>query len=140
MKGGPFIFGCVVVADPGMSFTPCPGRNLLYFYDHRGKSADPNIELLNPNRLLIPPVWTNRRGWTMGYYRTIGRRRLLRSDYATQHCFSDSFFKRYVDERGSRLSRRTEPCGIWGIASYRWIDDRISEALGIALAPDDERD
>ncbi len=29
------------------------------------------------------------------------------------------------------LPAPTEPCGEWGLASYLYIDDQISEALGL---------
>ena len=37
----------------------------------------------------------------------------------------------YLDEVGRKLLRRFDPCGEWGLASYRWIDDHISDAMGI---------
>jgi hypothetical protein len=40
------------------------------------------------------------------------------------------------DEFAVRLARCIEPCGQLGLHSFRTIDDAVSEALGIPLAPD----
>ena len=34
-----------------------------------------------------------------------------------------------------KIKKCIEPVGVWGLDSYRTIDDAISEALGIPLAP-----
>ena len=113
-----------------------PGYNdvLIYIYDERSSEKSPPMEALVPSRLLIPPVFTNRRGWTMGFWETVASQPLTRFDMLRQHCFrrfDDVFF----DEAGNRLFQRHEPCGDWAIKSYRAIDDLVSEALGIPLAP-----
>lgn len=41
----------------------------------------------------------------------------------------------YFDEQGRPLPAPVEPCGQWGIGNYRIIDDLVSRALGIPLAP-----
>ena len=42
----------------------------------------------------------------------------------------------YFDEYSNKLAKPSSPIGDWGLDSYRTIDDAISEALGIPLAPD----
>ncbi len=128
------VFGRVVVADAPRELAPMPGANLLYIY---ADTADlpPDQLALTVDSLLIPPVWTNRKGWTLGYYAPIGHRALSAVDVLPVHRFRDHQGK-YRDERGNDLGRGIEPCGEWGLVSYRWIDDRLSDALGIPRAPD----
>jgi hypothetical protein len=49
---------------------PFPGV-LLYFYLAFSDDAT-NVPPLSPKALLIPPVITNRLGWSDGYFQTIG--------------------------------------------------------------------
>ena len=60
--------------------------------------------------------------------------RFERGEAFDLHCFVDDRGIFY-DEYGNKLSRRREPCGEYGLDSYLTIDDRISTALGIPLAP-----
>lgn len=62
-------------------------------------------------------------------------RSLAEGDVLKQHCFKDSY-GHYYDEQSRELPGRIEPCGVWGLHSYRTIDDDISDALGIPRAPD----
>jgi hypothetical protein len=43
----------------------------------------------------------------------------------------------FVDEIGKELSHRSDPCGEWGLVSYRWIDDHVSDAFGIPRVPEE---
>jgi transposase len=56
---------------------------------------------------------------------------------AAQYCFWDAARSRYVDEQLNPLPRELQPCGDWGLSSYRWLDDQISDALGISRVPED---
>lgn len=81
--------------------------------------------------------------WTKGYFRTIENRPLEKFDLLKQHCFLRVSFgptkpNTFVDETGQLLAQRTEPCGNWSLVSYRWIDDHVSDALGIPRVPEEE--
>jgi hypothetical protein len=129
-----YLFGRVILVDPPRQTAPGPGVILVYIYRHQSKAKDLNGAIPRPDDLLIPPVWTNRLGWTKGYFETIDSVPLQPSDLHRRHCF-----RRYdgvcLDEQGRRLTECTEPCGVWGLVSYRWIDDHISDALGIPRVP-----
>ena len=135
-----YLFGRVILADVPQTLAPMPGANLLYLYRHRSSDTSPDLSELRPDRLLIAPVWTNRLAWTKGYFQTLRNEPVQDADLLQQHCF---FFPpllpgatgKFVDQRGNELSRRVEPCGEWGLVSYRWIDDRVSDALGIPRVP-----
>jgi len=86
------------------------------------------------DELLIPPIYTNRLGWVRGYFETIGNWPLASTDVLGRHCFWDTLRSKYVNGRGDVIEAPHEPCGECGLASYRIIDDEISDALGIARA------
>ncbi|TPQ31362.1 hypothetical protein C2U70_24240 [Bradyrhizobium guangdongense] len=132
-----YLFGRVILVESQQG--PMPGANLLYIYAYQSKAKAPDEACLRPNNLLIPPVWTNRLGWTKGLFETIGSGMLKPTDLLPQHCFRRHDYV-YLDETGRRLRGRVEPCGEWGLVSYRWIDDHVSDALGIPRVPESPED
>jgi len=113
-----------------------PGSNLVYIYSERGPSAtEPDIDRLTPDRLLMAPLFINRLPWSRGYFLTVANRPIAPGDLLPQHCFR-RFNGTYLDEQGRTLEGPVEPCGEWGLASFRMVDDGISEALGLPFAPD----
>ena len=120
-----------------------PGSNLIYIYDRQSQTPTPQLADLRPGRLLIPPVWTNRLAWTKGYFRTIENRPIEHFDLLRQHCFCRTLPrpdapKVFLDETGNQLPHRIEPCGVWGLVSYRWIDDQVSDSVGIPRVPEED--
>jgi len=137
-----YLFGRVVLANVPQGSAPMPGANLIYIYDYQSSTPTPNESKLLPARLLIPPVWTNSLGWTKGCFQTISNLPLSDFDVLRQHCFRRVAVTRdaqakYVNERGTQLKHRSEPCGEWGLVSYRWIDDHVSDAIGIPRVPEE---
>lgn len=134
-----YLFGRVILAEPPREEAPMPGSYLIYIYKTQEQTKRADRLKLEPEELLIPPVWTNRLGWTKGYFQTVDHRPITTEALLTRHCFSryDGVF---LDERGRRLPTSSEPCGEWGLVSYRWIDDHVSDALSIPRvpAPDDD--
>ncbi len=126
-----FLAGRVVLANGEPGRCPVPGAHLLYIY--RKQLAAPKLDYsyLRPDQLVIAPVWTNSFAWTNSDFETIDRRELSQSDLLPQHCFYRTSIGKYVDEVGNILSQRIEPCGEWGLVSYRWIEDHVTDALGI---------
>lgn len=130
---GMFVYGRVISTDaPGPLGAGCV---LIYVYDARTGDTHP-VPPLSVDRLLVRPIMTNNLPWSRGYFETIENRPLSRGDRLPQHCFKDSRGW-YFDENGRRLDHPTKPIGVWGLDSFRTIDDEVSEALGIPLAPDD---
>ncbi len=134
LRDGRFLFGRVVRADLPRDRAPMPGSYLVYVYDFLSESKAPPARL-TPDRLLIPPTFTNRLPWTKGYFETIDNRAISRADLVAKHCFR-RWTGDYVDEDGSKLPAPIEPCGEWGLTSYRMLDDLISDAVGIPRAPE----
>lgn len=111
---------------------------LIYVFKARSASKDlPDRSELRSDRLLVPPMMTNLLLWSRGYLETIAHLPLESGDILSQHCFYDSFFRKYVDELGNDLPGPVEPVGELGLQSFRTIDDAVSRALGIPLIPDE---
>ena len=135
---GLFLYGRVIATDATIG--PMRDCILIYVYRPRSEQKEAVPELLR-GQLLVPPMMTNKRPWTMGYFETLQKRELGPMDRLPQHCFfSSPLFPggvgRYFDEHSNHLSGPIEPVGEWGLHSFRTIDDEISEALGIPLAPE----
>lgn len=111
------------------------GDILIYIYAPVSPDELP-IPTLSREDLLVPPLIANRRPWTMGYFKFLEHRELTEEDVLAQHCFA-TFEGHYYDERGNRLPERTEPCGSYGLWSFKGVDCEVSKALGITPAPYD---
>lgn len=137
LPDGKYLFGRVILADLPKGKAPMPTSNLVYIYGVRSSQKDPPpLHLLTPEKLLIAPQFINRMPWSKGYFEVVGHESLAMSDLLRRHCFWDPIRKTYRDEMGGIAEGRTEPCGEWGLQSYRTLDDKISTTLGIPLAPD----
>jgi hypothetical protein len=89
---------------------------LAYVYDvHAPDKAVPIA--LPKKQLLIPPRLLDYSCWTMGLAETIEHRKLEKADILAKHCFYKVSSKKYVDENGTPLKRRVEPCGVYGITT-----------------------
>lgn len=131
---GKYLLGQVIIANPPREFAPMPVSKLIYIFSNKYNSVtDIDIDLKD-DVLLIPPIWTNSLGWKRGVFRNIDTTRIRLFPTMKRHCFRDirGF---YVDEKGKKIRRISEPCGSWSLASYRRIDDKISDAIGIPRAP-----
>ena len=122
-----------------------PGANLIYIYEWQSSTPEPDYTKLLPNKLLISPVWTNNLAWSKGYFQHLDNKPLGDFDLLRQHCFlvaplDPSSRATYVDESGREIARRSDPCGQWGLVSYRWIDDHVSDALEIPRVPESPED
>jgi len=126
---GKYLFGRVIRTD---ALGPMKAL-LIYIYANRSESKEVP-EDLSPRSLLIPPTCTNALGWTHGRFETIENRPLGPGDVLERHCFYAA--GRYYDEDARPLSKKSEPCGIGGVTSYRMLDDVISDALGIPRVPE----
>ena len=126
-----YLFGRVVVADASVGRMPAI---LIYVYDIvRATPETPDVSVLKPERLLLPPLLTNRLGWSRGFFRRTGHAPLAPDDVLAIHCFRDSR-GRHFDEHSRPLAGPVEPVGQWGLHSFRTIDDAIGDVLGLPRA------
>ncbi len=133
---GRYLFGRVVSADAN----PLGVGGALLIYVYGSRSDDKRlIPALSPSCLLVPPMMTNKLPWSKGYFEFLENRTLLKEDTLKVHCFARTWTnpKQYFTEDGTRLPGPVEPVGSWGLESFRTIDDKISKALGIPLAPEE---
>lgn len=130
---GQFLFGRVIDTN-ARPFGPDFRGVLIYIYRTRAAVKTPAPELRRSD-LLIPPKMTNRLPWSRGYFEHLEERPLSSEDRLPQHCFKDTLGG-YRDQAGDVVPGPVEPVGLFALSSYRTIDDAISEALGIPLAPD----
>ncbi|HEY0494333.1 MAG TPA: hypothetical protein VGD48_01240, partial [Kutzneria sp.] len=69
-----------------------------------------------------------------GYFQTISNAPFNAGEVLKRHCFR-SFAGKYYNEFAEELPEAIEPCGDWGLHSFRTIDDAVSDALGIPPTP-----
>ena len=133
---GRYLFGRVILADLPRGKAPMPTSNLIYIYDVQAREkVSPPLHSLTPERLLLAPQFVNRLPWSKGYFESVAYEPLVQSDLLRRHCFWDAVRKIYRDETGEIIAERSEPCGEWGLGSYRMMDDLVSDALGIPRVP-----
>ncbi|WP_344296870.1 immunity 26/phosphotriesterase HocA family protein, partial [Agromyces neolithicus] len=127
LPDGSYIFGRVIGADlTEPNEAPMPGSYLIYVYRHRSASPWPDRTELVPENLLLPPVFINKMPWTKGYFERVDHVELTAGDRLAQHCFWRAAPGIFVDEHRNPLPREVRPCGDWGLASYRLLDDLAS--------------
>jgi len=131
-----FFFGRVRFVYVVNDNAPMPGANLIYLYNFRSPTSEPDLDELSRAPLLLAPLWTNNMPWTKGYFEHISS--WPDGDRARfgPACFYDELYKGLRDEFGRLTTTIVEPCGLWGLVSYRWIDDHVSDALHIPRVPD----
>lgn len=134
-----FIYGRVISTTAKWTRASGAGpANLIYLFRERSNSKQcPDRSELRPDRLLVPPIMTNRLPWSRGYFETLVHVPLERDDVLSQHCFRFPMARiRYFDDFGNELPSAVEPVGEYALHSFRTIDDEISDALGIPKVPD----
>ena len=131
------VFGRIASTEAWAGWS-MPHAILIYVYDTTARTQEPPPRAeLRLDRLLVPPMMTNRLGWSRGYFKTVASWPLEPGETFDRHCFrSLRDDGACFDEFATELPRCVEPCGIWGLHSYRTIDDAVSRALGIPPAPD----
>lgn len=129
-----YLFGRVISTEAVVG--PMEGVLLLYVYRFRADGRElPERSELCPDRLLVSPILTNRKGWSEGVFETVGNVPLDDCDVVEQHCFR-RWNGEYFDELSNPLRGPVEPVGDFGLHSYRTIDDEISDALGFERVSD----
>jgi hypothetical protein len=124
-----YLFGRVISTEAEIG----PMTDCILIYVFRARSAAkklPERTELAPDKLLVPPIMTNRLPWSRGYFESLAAVPLEADDVLEQHCFRRSNGQ-YYDETNHELPGPVEPVGDWALRSYRTIDDQLSDALGL---------
>ena len=98
---------------------------LIYLYNVASDEEIPSLTLSN---LLTAPIGTNALPWTKGFFEVVENRRIEVNDLLPKHCFRDARGW-YFDENANRLNTPHEPVGVFGLHSYKTIDEEIGKAL-----------
>ena len=130
VRKGEFILGRVVTTNARLG--GFDNVILIYIYQTVTKKKS-HIPPLKSDKLLIPPLGTNQQPWLRGYFQTVAHEPLREKDVLRTHCFRDALTGKYLDEQGRELEEKVEPCGEYGVASYRMIDYEVSKALGLPI-------
>jgi Immunity protein 26 len=136
-SGRGYLFGRVIATDAAVG--PIADVNLIYIFDYETVKPSPPKDL-TPDRLLIPPVVINRLPWSRGYFQHLEQRPITERERLPVHIFKSSHGRLY-NEYGRRLdtlptaNRGGPVTGQYGLHSFRTVDDEVSRALGIPLAP-----
>lgn len=112
-----------------------PGGILAYIYDAASEGQEPDLSVLTPGRLLLPPFFTAPWPWSKGYFRTVAHEDLQPDHLLPQHCFFDPARRAYVDENDQVISTRTEPCGMFALANFAHFESQLDDALVGRLPP-----
>jgi hypothetical protein len=139
LPDGSYRFGRVVRADARWTLaSDAPPAILIYIYANGSSSGlIPSPSGMRADGLLVAPILTNRLPWVRGYFEAIANVPLEESDVLSAHCFSDaSVTGLYFDEMSNPLPSGVEPIGVYGLQSFRTIDDEVSDAIGIPRATD----
>lgn len=128
-----YFFGRVMRTD--VSFGPLKNMPMIYLYRTNQATKLP-VPALSKTELLTPPIATNALPWSKGYFETVASIPVHKDDLLERHCFKDSRGRFFDDDGRPTTPVASLPIGDYGLHSYRTIDDAISKALNIPLAPD----
>lgn len=132
-----YLFGRIMSLDAKIGFFS--NVILIYVYKARSESKKeiPYGNLI-PANLLIPPMGINRLPWSKGYCEVVENQRIKDNEKLPRNVFWSVAREKYFDDKQNEvLDPPTDiPIGVYGLSSYRVLDDEISKALGISLAPD----
>ncbi|MDH6180411.1 hypothetical protein M2152_000593 [Microbacteriaceae bacterium SG_E_30_P1] len=132
-----YLFGRVMGDEHDLAAAPMPNCYLIYIYNVVSDEPTPDVSQFSPQGLAMPPVFINRMPWTKGYFQAAGTSEVSSDDYVVDPCYWDAPKRSYVDDRRDKIPvpADVERCGSWGLVSYRWLDDHLSDALGLQRAP-----
>ena len=131
-----YLFGRVIATNAKSSEWDEPHLHLLYIYkDIHKTAADFQIDDFRPPQLLIPPVITNRLGWSRGVYETVGHIPLEDTDKLERNIFKRPGHTDYWDENANPvdepLVKDRSVVGLQAVHSYMTIEWEVSVALGL---------
>jgi hypothetical protein len=88
-------------------------------------------DYLDPNDLLIPPQIVNLRGWTMGYFYTVGNMELTNDEMNLDYGFKDTrkVKPRFLTSMGEELDHEPSIVGIYAIGSYGSTSYEVTKEL-----------
>lgn len=107
--------------------------NLIYIYDRIATHLeDYDVAELDPSRLLVSPIMTNRLGWSRGYFFVVTNLPLKPEELLAKHVFRKKANRDwYFDDAGNEVEAWDGPIGLYGLASYSAVQLLVLDALGL---------
>ena len=118
------------VVRTGARVGPFPNCLLLYFFAAPSGSPD-EVPQLRKEDLAVPPLLTNKRPWTMGYFVTAAHFDITEADRFSRHCFKHPVSGKVYDEDGIEVADGCKPLGSYLLHSYQTIADELARALKV---------
>ena len=139
LSTGNYLLGRVINTDARIGFEE-ESYLLIYLYSHLFSEIDSeqldkfDFEAKN---LLVPPFFSLKKFWTIGYALTIANREIIESEVYPVHYFYDMLYKKYYDENGNLLEPPTEsdtfPIGVCGFGNLTTLDLDIRKVLKLDI-------
>lgn len=134
-RDGTYRLGVIVKIGDHTPAGRFPGGVLAYLFEPAFAEIPAEAPELGTDRLLMPPIFTHRKVWSLGYFRTFTHAPLRPGQLLPQHCFLDGPNEEYVDENDQVIDRRHEPCGRFSLASLAMLAEEVGEAVDGELKP-----
>jgi hypothetical protein len=124
-----YFYGKVIKTDIDFQGFSVNASTILVYKEATNELKLPDS--LNANELLIPPSIVNSRGWTMGYFYTLGNIELTEEEINLDYGFKDSRRETgwYRTEEGELLDQKPLIIGTYGLGSYGAIAYEVTKAL-----------
>lgn len=132
---GSYRVGVVVKIGEHTPAARFPGGILAYLFEPAFAEIPAEAPGLGTHQLVMPPFFTHRKLWSLGYFRTFAQVPLRPGQLLPRHCFLDGADEEYVDENDQVIDRRHEPCGRFSLASLAALAEEVAEAVAGELKP-----
>lgn len=127
-KKSVYFYGKVIEVNDEFQGFPVDALVILIYKNSSTRLEMPDY--LSPNDLLIPPQIVNLRGWTMGYFYTLGNMELTSEEKKLDYGFKDLKVKPcFLNSMGEKLNHEPSIVGIYAIGSYGSIAYEVTKAL-----------
>jgi hypothetical protein len=125
-----YYYGKVIKTDIQSTNPFLSGWNLVYIYNFSSSSIVEESNLrLEVSDLLLPPVVTNNRGWSDGYFLTVANTCVSIEEQSLDYGYWDSISKTYRNEEGKLLDHQTKHVSGYGLISYGEIGRALDKFL-----------
>ena len=139
-KKNTYFFGKVIKANVKSKNVFVNSMWLIYIYNnHVNSEVIPKEYDLTSSELLISPEIINKKGWTLGYFYTIGNTPVTTEEKLIDYGFEEFSLKRlsndneqpkkYVDIVGNELSCEPMYHSFWGLSSYAVVGELVQKKL-----------
>jgi hypothetical protein len=106
------------------------GMCLIFMYKYKSNEPIlPSAMDLEGSGLLFAPTVINYKGWTKGYYLTVGNIPIEQMERKYDYGFWSSTARKYYSTTGEELTHKPEYRDIYGLSSYGYIGRTIHRLM-----------